>query len=88
MQSVTIYTTSWCGECHIAKRFFDTNGVVYDEVDIEDWDQPRDDLEQLTGNRTVPQIVIDGRVVGGYDALLKLTRSGELGRIAGGVAGD
>ena len=54
MQSVTIYTTSWCGECHIAKRFFDTNGVVYDEVDIEDWDQPRDDLEQLTGNRTVP----------------------------------
>ena len=81
MQTVTIFTTSWCGECHVAKRLFDDAAIGYDEVDIEDWDDPRGHLEELTGNRTVPQIVIGDKVLGGYDDLLALRRTGEIDRV-------
>ena len=35
MQPVTIFTTSWCGECHVAKRLFDDASIGYDEVEID-----------------------------------------------------
>ena len=78
MQQVTIYTTSWCGECQVTKRLFDDASIGYDEIDIEDWDDPRGHLEELTGNRTVPQIVIDNKVLGGYDDLQTLRRNGNI----------
>jgi glutaredoxin 3 len=81
VHSVKLYTTSWCGECHAAKRFFEDRGISYDEVDIEDWDDPRGHLQELTGGRTVPQIVIDDTPLGGYDTFLRLKSTGELDEI-------
>lgn len=78
MPEITIYTTSWCGECRSAKRFFDERTVLYREIDIEEWDDPRGHLEELTGGRTVPQIVVDGRVLGGFDRFLRLSEDGGL----------
>ena len=72
-----MYTTSWCGECRLAKRFLDDLDVSFDEIDIEDWADPRGQLEELTGNRTVPQIVVGDRVLGGYDEFMRLVRAGE-----------
>jgi glutaredoxin len=53
-------------------------GLSYDEIDIEERGWSRDDLYDLTGGRTVPQIVINEKPVGGYDDLLKLDREGKL----------
>ena len=75
---IKIYSTSWCGPCKNVKRLLDERGLPYDEIDIEEIGWSRDDLYDLTGGRTVPQIVINEKPVGGYDDLLKLDREGKL----------
>lgn len=75
---IKIYSTSWCGPCKNVKRLLDERGLSYIEIDIEEIGWSRDDLYDLTGGRTVPQIVINEKPVGGYDDLLKLDREGKL----------
>lgn len=75
---IKIYSTSWCGPCKNVKRLLEERGLSYDEIDIEEIGWSRDDLYDLTGGRTVPQIVINAKPVGGYDDLLKLDREGKL----------
>ena len=76
--SITIYSTSWCQPCKSAKRLLDSKGMKYQDVDIEEKGWSRDDLFDLTGGRTVPQIIIDEKPIGGYDDLLKLDQEGKL----------
>ena len=76
--SIKIYSTSWCQPCMSAKRLFDSKGLSYEDVDIEEKGWSRDDLFDLTGGRTVPQIIIDEKPIGGYDDLLKLDQEGKL----------
>ena len=75
---IKIYSTSCCGPCKNVKRLLQERGLSYDEIDIEERGWSRDDLYDLTGGRTVPQIVINEKPVGGYDDLLKLDREGKL----------
>ena len=75
---IKIYSTSWCGPCKNAKRLLDERGLSYDEIDIDEIGWNRDDLYDLTGGRTVPQIVINEKPIGGYGDLLKLDREGQL----------
>ena len=75
---IKLYSTSWCGPCKNAKRLLDERGLSYDEIDIDEIGWSRDDLYDLTGGRTVPQIVIVEKPIGGYGDLLKLDREGKL----------
>jgi glutaredoxin len=75
---ITIYSTSWCQPCKLAKRLLESKGLEYSEIDIEEKGWSREDLNNITGGRTVPQIVIDGKTLGGYDDLLKLDQEGKL----------
>ena len=75
---IKIYSTSWCGPCKNVKRLLEERGLSYVEIDIEEIGWSRDDLYDLTGGRTVPQIVINEKPVGGHDDLLKLDREGKL----------
>ena len=52
--------------------------MTYEDVDIEEIGWSRDDLFDITGGRTVPQIIIDEKPIGGYDDLLKLDQEGKL----------
>jgi glutaredoxin len=52
--------------------------LEFEEINIEEEGWSRDDLFELTGGRTVPQIIIDEKPIGGYDDLLKLDSIGEL----------
>ena len=56
----------------------DERGLSYDEIDIDEIGWNRDELFAFTGGRTVPQIVINGKPVGGYNDLLKLDHEGKL----------
>jgi len=78
MKPITMYTTAWCGFCVRAKAFLDAKGLTYHEVRVDDDPGFRARLYDLTGGRTVPQIVIDGRPIGGYSELRALDRDGRL----------
>jgi len=73
-----MYTTEWCGFCVRAKALLDAKGIDYREVNIEGDPAFRDKLLDLTGNWTVPQIVVDGRPIGGYTELRRLDLDGGL----------
>jgi len=77
-----MYTTDWCGYCVRAKALLDAKGLPYEEINLEGDPHFRQTLMDLTGNWTVPQILIDGRPVGGYAELYALERSGRLDQAA------
>ena len=75
---VKVYSTSWCPSCDYAKRLLDEKNIPYENINIEQKGWSREDLFNLTGGRTVPQIVINGKSIGGYDDLLKLASENKL----------
>jgi glutaredoxin 3 len=78
MARIQMYTTRWCGYCVRAKVLLDAKGVPYEEISLDDDPGFRERLEALTGGWTVPQILIDGRPIGGYTELWRLDREGAL----------
>ena len=75
---VKIYTSNWCGYCSAAKNLLDKLAIEYEEINIEELGMSREDLGELTGGMTVPQIVINNQSIGGYEDLLQLNQSGKL----------
>jgi len=73
-----MYTTQWCGYCVRAKALLDSKGLDYEEIHLDDDPEFRAKLLDLTGGWTVPQILIDGRPIGGYTELWRLDREGRL----------
>jgi glutaredoxin 3 len=82
MASIQMYTTRWCGYCVRAKALLESRGLDFEEISLDEDPGFRGRLLELTGGWTVPQIVIDGRPIGGYTELWQLDRSGELERLA------
>jgi len=78
MAEVVIYSTGYCGYCVRAKQLFERKGVAFTEVMVDQDPVQRELMEKLTGLRTVPQIFIDGKHVGGYHDLSALERAGGL----------
>ena len=60
-------------------------GVSYEDINIEKEGLNRDDLFTLTGGYTVPQIIINDNVVGGFNELLQLNQSGKLKELLSNV---
>ena len=75
---IKIYTITVCPYCSAAKRLLKARGFEYEKINIEHEGISREDLVKLTSGRTVPQIIIDGKPIGGYDNLLALDQKGEL----------
>ncbi len=73
-----MYTTEWCGYCVRAKSLLDSRRLPYEEIHLDDDPSFRQTLLDLTGGWTVPQILIDGRPIGGYTELWRLDRDGAL----------
>jgi glutaredoxin 3 len=79
MAQVEIYTTPTCGYCAAAKRLLAAKGAAYREIDVSRDPALRAAMvDRAGGRRTVPQIFIDGRHVGGCDDLYDLDDSGGL----------
>ena len=66
MPKVTVYTKSSCPYCVRAKRLLDRKGVVYEEVSVEGRDDLRLWLAETTGQKTVPQVFVGDRALGGF----------------------
>jgi glutaredoxin 3 len=78
MAGIQMYTTAWCGYCTRARMLLEERGLDYEEISLDGDPAFRAKLLELTGRWTVPQILIDGRPVGGYTELWELARSGRL----------
>ncbi len=80
---VVIYTTSYCGFCHAAKRLLNAKSVSFEEIDVGSRQDLRQWLVTASGQRTVPQVFINGDSIGGYSELSGLESAGELdGRLS------
>ena len=79
---VIVYSQPFCGYCSAAKRLLKEKGAEFAEFDVMFEAGRRDEMiERSGGRRTVPQIFIDGRHIGGYDDLSALDRAGQLDRL-------
>lgn len=84
---VMMYTTGICPYCIQAERLLKAKGVKdITKVRVDLDPARREEMMQRTGRRTVPQIYIGERHVGGYDDLAALEHAGKLGRILAGEA--
>ena len=79
MATVEIYSKSWCPYCRMAKRLLAEKGHEFVEFDVELEPGKYDEmLERSQGRWTVPEIFIDGELIGGFDELRALEASGRL----------
>jgi glutaredoxin 3 len=79
---ITVYTTDPCARCIRAKDLLKLRGLEYDEVNLVKDPVGRRNLVELTGQMTFPQIVIDGKPVGGLQELQESDERGELEALA------
>ena len=75
---IKIYTTNWCPSCVAAKNLLNSINIEFTEINIEEQNFSRTELQELTGGYTVPQIVIKNQCIGGYDKLLYLYQNNKL----------
>lgn len=79
MAKIEIYVQDFCGYCARAKALLDRKGVAYEEIYAPNGSAARADAVKRSGGRTtVPQIFIDGQLIGGSDDLAALDRAGKL----------
>ncbi|MCY4550109.1 MAG: glutaredoxin 3 [Defluviicoccus sp.] len=84
MSRIEVYSSLWCPFCSRAKALLKRKGVAYEEIDVDrDPNLRQQMMRRAGGQRTVPQIFIDGRHVGGSDDLADLERAGELDALLG-----
>jgi len=79
MAKIDIYTTMLCPYCYRAKKLLAQHGADFNEIDVmADQDRRHEMVERAGGRRTVPQIFIDGKHVGGCEELYALDAAGKL----------
>lgn len=83
MPKVLIYSTNTCPFCARAKALLRSKNVDFEEIDVT-WDERlQEEVKRRSGRRTVPQIFIDGKSVGGFDEIKELDDKGELDYLLG-----
>lgn len=79
MKKIVIYTMKYCPYCENAKRLLSSKGVTFNEhLVAEEDDATWKKLEEQTGFKTMPQIFVEDKFIGGYTELARLDQSGEL----------
>jgi glutaredoxin 3 len=79
---LTVFTTEPCSFCRSAKALLEKRGIPYDEINLSKDPEGRAELVSRTGLMTFPQIVLDGRPIGGFRELAEADHAGELEKLA------
>jgi glutaredoxin 3 len=85
---ITLYVTGWCPYCQRAKALLDSKHLVFNEIDVDEDPKLRQEMTARSGRRTVPQIFIGERHVGGCDDLYALESKGELDQLVSNLSGQ
>jgi len=83
--AVTLYVAGWCPYCQRAVGLLTQKNVAFREIDVDEDQNFREEMIARSNRRTVPQIFIGDRHIGGYDDLCALESSGELDRLIQGA---
>jgi glutaredoxin 3 len=75
---IKIYTKAYCSYCYAAKNLLTKRGLEFEEVVLSGDFMVEQEMRDLTGRHTVPQILINGTPIGGYTDLIELDRAGKL----------
>jgi glutaredoxin 3 len=75
---VVIYTTGYCPYCTRAKSLLSKKSVQFQEVDVSDRPDLRSWIAERTGQRTVPQVFVNGEPLGGFTDIAALEQRGLL----------
>jgi glutaredoxin 3 len=79
LAKIEIYTTPFCPYCQRAKSLLQRKGAPFEEIDVMmDSDKRAEMMQRADGRRTVPQIFVDGKGIGGCDDLYDLDARGKL----------
>lgn len=78
---VKIYTWTVCPFCVRAKQLLKQKGIPYEEINLDGKDDELEALRKRTNFKTVPQIFINDKMIGGYTDLAALDQSGELDKM-------
>ena len=80
-KTVEIYAASWCSYCTRAKVLLDHKNVDFNEIDVTTGGVRKTEMIERSGRRTVPQIFINDRHIGGHDDLVALDQAGVLDQL-------
>jgi glutaredoxin 3 len=83
--TIVVYTTGWCPYCQRARSLLTEKGLEIKEINVDEDEKLREEMIARSGRRTVPQIFIGDKHVGGCDDLYALDGSGELDRLIQGA---
>jgi len=83
MKKVEIYTKSYCPYCSRAKELLRIKEVAFTEYDVTSDPVKEQEMRNRSGRETVPEIFVDGKLLGGCDDLFELDEKGELNRLVG-----
>ena len=75
---IQIYTSSWCSYCNAAKNLLSKLDINFEEINIEEKNISRQELLDLAGGYTIPQISINDKFIGGYNELQSLYQNDKL----------
>lgn len=75
---IKIYTKTYCSYCYAAKNLLAKRGLAFEEIGLTGNLPAEQEMRDLTGRTTVPQILINGTPIGGYTDLVELDREGRL----------
>jgi glutaredoxin 3 len=75
---IKIYTKAYCSYCYAAKNLLTKRGFTFDEVALSNDFTLEQEMRDLTGGTTVPQILIDDSPIGGFTELVELDKAGKL----------
>jgi glutaredoxin 3 len=78
MPKIVIYTTTVCPYCQSAKMLLQKKSLKYIEIAVDKDKEKKEEMIKLSGRRTVPQIFINDKPIGGFDDLSALNSSGQL----------
>ena len=75
---IKIYTKAYCSYCYAAKNLLTKRGLAFEETELSGNFKAEQEMRDLTGGTTVPQILINGTPIGGFTELVELDTAGQL----------
>jgi glutaredoxin 3 len=75
---IVMYATGWCPYCDRARELLTQKGLAFKEIDVDEDAKLREQMISRSGRRTVPQIFIGAKHIGGCDDLYALDAGGQL----------
>lgn len=81
---VTVYGNTSCVYCGAARMLLTKKAVEFEDIVITDSSDKQEEMFAKSGSQTVPQIFVGETLVGGFDELYALDKSGELDELLAG----